>query len=160
MANIKISGFEQYETLLRNLEKSAEDIAKRGVYEGAKVVADAVKAQISDISSEGPSDYERKRREKQKEGLLKSLGIAPMRNDDGFINTHVGFDDYNDIKTEQYPNGQPNAMVARIYNSGTSHNRKQPFFKQAISQSKERCKKAMALEVDKCIKAIEKGGRT
>ena len=160
MANVKLTGFEKYETLLRNLEKSAEGIAKRGVYEGAKVVADAVKAQISDISTEGPSDYERKRREKQKEGLQKSLGIAPMRNDNGFINTQVGFDDYNDIKTKKHPNGQPNAMVARIYNSGTSHNKKQPFFKRAINQSKEECKNAMALEVDKCIKAIEKGGRT
>ena len=47
MANIKFSGFTEYETLLRNLEKSTEGIAKRGVYEGAKVVADAVKAQIS-----------------------------------------------------------------------------------------------------------------
>lgn len=159
MANVKLTGFEKYETLLRNLEKSAEGIAKRGVYEGAKVVADAVKAQISDISTEGPSDYERKRREKQKEGLQKSLGIAPMRNDNGFINTQVGFDDYNDIKTKKHPNGQPNAMVARIYNSGTSHNKKQPFFKRAINQSKEECKNAMALEVDKCIKAIEKGGR-
>ncbi|MBQ5659141.1 MAG: hypothetical protein IIV02_06440 [Peptococcaceae bacterium] len=159
MANIKISGFEQYETLLRNLEKSTEDIAKRGVYEGAKVVADAVKEQISDISSEGPSDYERKRREKQKEGLKKSLGISPMRNDNGFVNTLVGFDDYNDIKTKKHPGGQPNAMVARIFNSGTSHNKKQPFFKRAINQSKEECKNAMALEVDKCIIAIEKGGR-
>ena len=160
MANVKLTGFEKYETLLRNLEKSAEGIAKRGVYEGAKVVADAVKAQISDISTEGPSDYERKRREKQKEGLQKSLGIAPMRNDNGFVNTLVGFDDYNDIRTEKHPGGQPNAMVARIYNSGTSHNKKQPFFKKAINQSKEACKNAMELEVDKCIKAIEKGGRT
>lgn len=160
MANIKFSGFMEYETLLRKLEKDSEAIAKRAVYEGAKVVADAVKVNISGISPEGPSDYEYERREKQKDGLKKSLGIASMRNDNGFINVRVGFDGYNDIKTKKHPNGQPNVMVARIYNSGTSHNRKQPFFKQAISQSKEGCKKAMALEVDKCIKAIEKGGRT
>ena len=160
MANIKFSRFTEYETLLRKLEKDSEAIAKRAVYEGAKVVADAVQVQINSISPEGPSDYERKRREKQKDGLKKSLGISSMRNDNGLINVLVGFDGYNDIKTKKHPNGQPNAMVARIYNSGTSHNRKQPFFKRAINQSKEGCKNAMALEVDKCIKAIEKGGRT
>lgn len=160
MANIKFSGFTEYETLLRKLEKDSEAIAKRAVYEGAKVVADAVKVNISSISPEGPSDYEYERREKQKDGLKKSLGIASMRNDNGFINVRVGFDGYNDIKTKKHPNGQPNAMVARIYNSGTSHNKKQPFFKRAINQSKEGCKNAMELEVDKCIKAIEKGGRT
>lgn len=160
MANIKFSGFSEYEAMLRRLERDAEAIAKRAVYEGAKVVADTVKAQIGSISSEGPSDAERERREKQKAGLKESLGISSMRNDNGFINVKVGFDGYNDICTKKHPNGQPNAMVARIYNSGTSHNRKQPFFKRAISQSKEECKRAMALEVDKSIKAIEKGGRT
>ena len=124
MANIKFSGFAEYETLLRKLEKDSEAIAKRAVYEGAKVVADAVKIQISGISPEGPSDYEYDRREQQKDGLKKSMGISPMRNDSGFINVLVGFDGYNDIKTNKHPNGQPNAMVARIYNSGTSHNRK------------------------------------
>ena len=135
MANIKFSGFMEYETLLRKLEKDSEAIAKRAVYEGAKVVADAVKVNISGISPEGPSDYEYERREKQKDGLKKSLGIASMRNDNGFINVRVGFDGYNDIKTKKHPNGQPNVMVARIYNSGTSHNRNS-LSRQSASQKK------------------------
>ena len=154
MANIKYTGFDDYMALLRNIEANAEDIAKKAVYEGAKVVADAVKTQINSISVAGASSYEEERREKQKECLRESLGISPMRDDSGFLNVKVGFDGYNDIKTRKYPNGQPNAMVARIFNSGTSHNRKQPFFKRAISQSKERCKEVMRVEVEETIKAI------
>lgn len=150
MAKIKLKGFEDYEMIIRKLEQDTEAIAKRAVYEGAKVVADSVKVQISGISPEGPSDYEYDRREKQKDGLKKSLGISPMRNDNGFINVKIGFDGYNEL-------GQPNAMIARIFESGTSFSSKQPFFKRAINQSRKACETKMKLEIDKQIKAITEG---
>ena len=133
MANIKFKGFENYAGIIKELEKHSKDIAGAAVYAGAKVVADKVKRQIDHIDSGEKSDYEYDRRERQKEGLRKSMGISAMRNDNGFLNVKVGFDGYNDIKTRKYPNGQPNAMVARVFNYGTSHNRKQPFFKNAIT---------------------------
>ena len=162
MANIKFEGFENYAGILKELEKHSGDITGTAVYAGAKVVADKVKRQIDHIDSGSKSDYEYDRRERQKEGLRKSMGISAMRNDDGFINVKVGFDGYNDIKTRKYPNGQPNAMVARIFNSGTSHNRKQPFFKNAVAESKKVSENAMAAAVDEKILAIyenQKGGK-
>ena len=153
--------------ILKQLEDQAESLAGTAVYAGAKVVADKVKRQIDHIDTGNAwdanySDYEYDRRERQKEGLRKSMGISAMRNDNGFLNVKVGFDGYNDIKTRKYPNGQPNAMVARIFNSGTSYNRKQPFFKNAIAESKLVAENAMAIAVDEKILAIyenQKGGK-
>ena len=167
MANIKFKGFESYAEILKQLEDQAESLAGTAVYAGAKVVADKVKRQIDHIDPGNAwdanySDYEYDRRERQKEGLRKSMGISAMRNDNGFLNVKVGFDGYNDIKTRKYPNGQPNAMVARVFNSGTSHNRKQPFFKNAITESKKITENAMAAAVDEKILAIyenQKGGK-
>lgn len=167
MAKIEFKGFESYAGILKQLEELSDNIAGAAVYAGAKVVADKVKRQIDHIDSGHAwdakySDYEYERREKQKEGLRKSMGISAMRNDNGFLNVKVGFDGYNDIRTRKYPNGQPNAMVARIFNSGTSYNRKQLFFKNAVTESKGIAENAMAVAVDEKILAIyenQKGGK-
>ena len=150
MANIKLKGFDDYETLIRHLEQSTEDIVASSIYEGAKVVADAVKIQINGIRSDGPSEYEKRRRLIQIRGLKESMGISSMRNDNGFINVKIGFDGYNEL-------GQPNVMIARVFESGTSFSSKQPFFKRAINQSRKTCETKMKLEIDKQIKAITEG---
>ena len=150
MANIKLKGFEDYERIIWNLEQNTEDIVASSIYEGAKVVADAVKIQINGIRSDGPSEYEKRRRLIQIRGLKESMGISPMRNDNGFINVKIGFDGYNEL-------GQPNAMIARVFESGTSFSSKQPFFKRAINQSRKACETKMKLEIDKQIKAITEG---
>ena len=150
MANIKLEGFEDYERIIWNLEQNTEDIVASSIYEGAKFVADAVKIQINGIRSSGPSEYETKRRLIQIRGLKESMGISPMRNDNGFINVKIGFDGYNEL-------GQLNVMIARVFESGTSFSSKQPFFKRAINQSRKACETKMKLEIDKQIKAITEG---
>lgn len=150
MANIKLKGFEDYERIIWNLEQNTEDIVASSIYEGAKVVADAVKIQINGIRSDGPSEYEKRRRLIQIRGLKESMGISSMRNDNGFINVKIGFDGYNEL-------GQPNVMIARVFESGTSFSSKQPFFKRAINQSRKTCETKMKLEIDKQIKAITEG---
>ena len=150
MAKVSIYGIEETAAMLKELQKQSEPIIKAGVYDGARVMADAVKSQIVGIRTEGPSFYETRRRKIQKEGLRESMGITSMRNDKGFLNVKIGFDDYNEL-------GQPNAMVARIFESGTSFSSKQPFFKRAINQSRKACETKMKLEIDKQIKAITEG---
>ena len=150
MAKVELKGFDDYETLIRHLEQSTEDIVSSGVYEGAKVVADAVKIQINGIRSSGPSEYETRRRLIQIRGLKESMGISSMRNDNGFINVKIGFDGYNELD-------QPNVMIARVFESGTSFSSKQPFFKRAVNQSRKACETKMKLEIDKQIKAITEG---
>lgn len=87
----------------------------------------------------------------QKEGLRRSIGIAKMRKEGSFWNVKIGFSGYNKITTKTWPSGQPNAMVARSVESGTSWMQKQPFMRKAENSSKVRCEQAMANEIDKQI---------
>lgn len=150
MANIKLKGFEDYERIIWNLEQKTEDIVASSIYEGAKVVADAVRTQMNGIRLDGPSEYETRRRMVQIRGLKESMGISPMRNDNGFINVKIGFDDYNEL-------GQPNAMVARIFESGTSFSSKQPFVKRAVSRARKMAEETMKATIDEKIYALTEG---
>lgn len=150
MAKIELKGFEDYGTMIRNLEQNTEDIVASSIYEGAKVVADAVRTQMNGIRSDGPSEYETRRRMVQIRGLKESMGISPMRNDNGFINVKIGFDGYNEL-------GQPNAMIARVFESGTSFSSKQPFVKRAVSRARKMAEETMKATIDEKIYALTEG---
>lgn len=150
MAKVSIYGIEETAAMLKELQKQSEPIIKAGIYDGARVMADAVKSQIVGIRTEGPSFYETRRREIQKEGLRESMGITSMRNDKGFLNVKIGFDDYNEL-------GQPNAMVARIFESGTSFSSKQPFVKRAVSRARKMTEETMKATIDEKIYALTEG---
>ena len=72
----------------------------------------------------------------------------------GFYNVKIGFDGYNSVKTKRWPSGQPNAMVARSIESGTSWMTKQPFMRKAEQASKSQCEHVMSETVDIEIKKI------
>ena len=72
------------------------------------------------------------------------MGIAKMkRKEGGVFDVKLGFDGYNEVKTKKYPNGQPNAMIARSINSGSSYMRRQPFMDMTIRVSKDRAEAAI-----------------
>lgn len=157
MANIKIYGFKKYEKQLEDLSRNISEIEGQAIYESAKVVADAVRDGIDGLKTDGRKPYERKRREKQKQGLQESFGISPLRDDNGFLNVKLGFNGYNSrVETKQFPNGQPNAMVARVFNSGASGVTKQPFFDKAVRRmrkpAQERMKQVLEDEIEKIMR--------
>ena len=155
MAKITFYGFESYEKKLRDLSANIEQIEGEAIYLAAKEVADEVKAGIHWLNAgslsgkETPEETER--REKQRQGLLESFGISPMEEENGFKNVKLGFDGYNSVRTPKYPNGQPNVMVARIFNSGTSFSSKQPFFDNAIRLTRNKAKKIMKETIEAAI---------
>ena len=67
---------------------------------------------------------------------------------------HIGFDGYNSIKSAQWPQGQPNQMVARSVESGTSFMAANPVIKKSISKARPAAKKAMERAGDQQIKKI------
>lgn len=111
MATFKFDGLQAYEKQLDELGRAAPAICNLSLYEGAKVLADAVKAEIPGLAL--PS-------ERQKAGLKAGMGIARFWEKDGTILTKIGFDGYNAVKTKRWPNGQPNAVIARALIRGTS----------------------------------------
>ena len=156
MAKIQFTGIDAYIQQLSTLGNSSQGLCKRALYDGAAVVADAVRAEIealpvTDVNEEpqGILEYER-------DGLLEGLGIAKMKEDDGRVSTRVDFDGYNRLKSKAYPKGHPNSMVARAINSGTSARRKNPFMQRAIKKAREKAQQAMAARMDADINEIMK----
>lgn len=156
MAKISFSGLDTYMESLRKLGAEADRISGNAIYEGAKILADEIKSGIKQLDVGTESEYEIERREIQKEGLEKGFGVSVLKDDDGFMNVLIGFNGYNELKTPKFKDGQPNQMVARIFNSGTSHNRKQPFFDNAVKLTKKRVKLKMQETFEKEVEKIMK----
>lgn len=153
MATFQFSGIDEYASKVSSLVEKSEGMIKRAVYDGASVVLEAVIAEI-DALPVIKNGYRRTTlpmtgvTETQKRGLLAGVGLAKMRNDSGLVNTKLGFDGYNAVRTNKYPNGQPNALIARAVNSGSSVRVKNPFINRAVRAAKAKAEAAMAGRFD------------
>ena len=162
MAKFQFEGLDDYLKQLQDLATSTDGIIKRAVYDGAAEVAKAVEAEIRALP-EVEHGYQYPWQlpingvtKEQKDGLLEGLGLAKMQNENGYINTKLGFDGYNKVETKRFPSGQPNALIANAINSGTSTRRKDPFINRAVKASKAKAEAAMAARLDEDIKNITK----
>lgn len=162
MAKITFPGLNDYELMISKLSKGVDDIAGKAIYAGAGIVADAIKENIKALPIVRGYGTEKDPlpggvTAPQKAGLIDGMGISPMQSDAGYLNVKIGFDGYNATKTEKYPQGQPNQLVARGVESGTSWKEKKPFIRPAINASKSRAEAEMARILDQEIEKITKG---
>lgn len=161
MAKVTFKGISAYVDKLEKLRGSSDDVIGRAVYDGAAVVADAIRKEIDAIpilknqkgSSENLIDGVTRT---QKKGLQDGFGISPVQNDLGFINVKLGFAGYNKTKTKKYPQGQPNALIARAVNSGTSFRKKRRFVDKAVTASRAKAQSTMGKSLDENIGKIMK----
>lgn len=149
-------GLDQYLQQLGNLEMIAPQSMGKAIYEGANIVTDAIRRNIQAMNVDDTPYHEKVVGIKsiQKEGLLHSLGIAKATTDNGFRNVKIGFEGYNKLKSSEYPNGQPNAMIARTFEGGNSFTKKQPFVGPAIRATRRQAEVEMANIVDNDIVKI------
>lgn len=147
MAKFEFEGLSGYVKTLEQLELETDTIIGQAVYEGASVVANMMKAAIYDIPTDERRHVDRRDgiTSVQKAGLINSFGISPLRNDNGYINVKLGFDGYNAI-------GQPNVMIARSVESGTSFMPKFQTFTKATNEAKKKCEETMAKALEEEIK--------
>lgn len=162
MATVSFKSGSEYMIRLQKLsQKASEEVCGRAIYEGAAVMTEAVKKEIDGLRTDSGIGTEEKPlkgpTKAQVEGLKKSIGIARARDDGGFINVKIGFDGYNDTKTKKYPQGQPNQLVARGVERGTSWLEAQPFMKKAVSNGKKEVIEAMEKGFDEKMKEIMEG---
>lgn len=162
MAKITFPGLNDYELMISRLTKDVDSVAGKAIYAGAGIVADAIKENIKALpivrgygTTENPLPGGVTA--PQKAGLIDGMGISPMQDDAGYLNVKIGFDGYNATKTEKYPQGQPNQLVARGVESGTIWKQKKPFIRPAINASKSRAEAEMARILDQEIEKITKG---
>lgn len=128
-------GIDKYIQNMTNLALESEEITKRGVYDGMKVVADAIVAGIGGIKpGHGITEADI-------EGLRTGFGIARIENRGGTINTKSGFAGKNS-------KGKRNSVVAREIESGTSYRTKQSFVGTAGRQAKAAAEQAIAQTID------------
>jgi hypothetical protein len=159
MAKFEVGkGLDDYLADLQKMEQLTDAMCGRAIYQGAKIVADEVRENIKKIPEAKKSKKNefltRGVTEAQRNGLLEGFGIAKKQTSDGFIHVKIGFDGYNETKTEKYPNGQPNSMIARTIESGNSWHQKTPFIAPSCRSAKDRAEGAMQLSIDEDIQQI------
>lgn len=154
------SGLDDYLAQLQELEENTEDIMKKAIYEGAAVVANEIRSATKAIPVDSGMGTQHNKlngvNRVQKAGLLDGLGIAPMKEEGLGWNTKIGFDGYNSMRTKKYPSGQPNVLIARSVESGTSFRAPHPFVGPAARKAKAKAETAMETSIDTSIQAIVK----
>ena len=159
MAKITFPGLHGYELMISRLSKGADDIAGRAIYEGAKIVTDQIAKNIRalPIIKGFGTEFDPLPggvTADQKKGLLETLGIAPMQDDNGYYNVKVGFDGYFDTKYDGDVYRQPAPLVAYGTESGTYWKQKYPFVRPAVNATKKQAEAKMAEVIDTEIQKI------
>ncbi len=164
MAKWTMRGMDEYAAYLQRIGKNTREILGAGVYAMANTVADAVRKNIEALPAkpdiEGIEAYRQGRKAQltisEKKGLQEGFGISPMQNERGYLNVKLGFDGYNEVKTRKYPKGQPNALIARSVESGSSVREKSPFIRPALRQTQNEALKKGQEAIEEKIKQAEK----
>ena len=144
MAKWTMEGMSEYIAYLQSIAGVTDEAIGAGVYAMAEVVADKVRDNIQalpTVSNEANIATYRQGYSRlsdlEKQGLLEGFGVTPMQDDGGYKNVKLGFDGYNSIKTKKYPQGQPNVLIARVTESGSSYRQKTPFMRTAVNASRK-----------------------
>lgn len=155
MAKIEFKGMEEYENRLLELRNLTKEMLGEAIHDGAGIVADSIKSGIQSIpvdetyATGGIKLYGIT--SEQKQGLIDGFGIARMQDDNGYLNVKLGFSGNNSVQTKRYPGGQPNSVIARSVNSGSSFRQRIPFIDNAVNASKSAAEQKMKEKIDKAI---------
>ena len=165
MASFTFKGMKEYEAIISKMYADTAKICGRSIYAAAGIVADEIRSGIEQIPAKPDKyaliAYQKKWQapitETQKKGLADGFGISPLQEEDGYWNVKLGFDGYNGTKTKKFPKGQPNQLVARSIESGTSAIKKYPFVRPAVARSQKRAVEAMQKVIDADLTEKMKG---
>lgn len=140
MATVSFKKGDDYALKLSRLATGSEEIAKKAIYQGAKVVADKIKSNLEGILSPESTGE-----------LVNSFGVTPIERDNtGNWNAKIGFDGYDS-------SGMANQYKARILESGSSRQPKRPFVRPAVNATKKQALEAMKKAIDDETKKIMGG---
>lgn len=154
MAKFRIVGIDAAIKDIDKIGLDVDGIAKMCVYDGAGIVADAVRRNIEGLPVRDPKEHKRRPRgatPDEKAALAAGFGIAKMEQAGDSVNTTLGFDGYDGKPTPKYPKGHAISMIARTIESGSSWLNKTPFLKPAFNSSKAAAEQAMAARFDEEI---------
>lgn len=158
---IRTDGMEDLNAILARLEERATDVASGALFEGAGVVADAMKAAVGSIVTEqfnyvaSPDSTGTKRYASpdEKAALVDKTGIAKFNKTGDGVDTLIGISGKAGYATV---GGKPKAvrLIARSINSGTSFMHKQPVFRKAVTGSQAAAKAALLAKAEEMFNEI------
>lgn len=141
MASVKL---RTSDALIRQLSQisgeGADEAAKRAIYVGAGYMAERIKESLRGVVSENATG-----------DLEDSLGITTIKlNKRGDWSARIGFHGY-DRK------GVSNILKARVLESGSSKQRKRPFFSPAVKKYRKIAEERMKNEAEMTIEKYLEG---
>lgn len=164
MPRITFKNQSDYFLRLQSLEEhfAKQSTIKKAVRAGAAIVADEVRKNLEALPEEQFrhldtfwGDYFREAPTGQKRDLEESFGLSPISRDkNGFVHTKAGFEGYGSFPTKTYPQGVPNALIARAVESGSSVRDKTPFVRPAVNATRKEAVAAMGNVIDGELKKI------
>ena len=160
MATIQFKKGDEYLAKLTKLEALTRDeIIGTSLYGAADIVANEIRSQLNQVpTDEGGYGSEGRIRAGPTKGQVKSLkatlGIASLQVVNGLVNVKIGWDGYNQIKTNRWPHGQPNQMVARSIERGTSFMQKHMFVSKAVKKTSKTALEFMRKNADAKIREL------
>lgn len=162
MAKFEFNAGDEIAIQLSRLADKQDEIAKKALYQAAKIVADKIKDNLKSLPEDTFRYLQENEQfkgvpESQKQDLIEHFGITPIDVDNkGNWNVKIGFDGYGSYKTNKYPKGLPIPLLARAIESGSSVRKKTPFIRPALRSVKSKAEEVMAKVVDKETEKIMK----
>lgn len=160
MARMNFSGAAGLAEKLDQFGAKSQQVAKTCLYDGAGIVADAIRASVDSIPVFVPDGtWHRPMPGLFAEDLadLKSaIDIARFQDTADGPNTQIGFGGYARRKEKDFPSGVPIALLARSIESGSSVRQKHPFFRRAVNASKAKAVAAMQQRLNEEIKELNR----
>ena len=152
--SIHIEGLDELTRKMDKLGEKAQKVASEALYEGAGVMADQVSQAVHGIATE-PFKYAaggRKRKPSPEEKAIlegAKKGVARFRKTGTEVQTSVGMQNsgYGNLNGKTVPIPK----IANAINSGTSFMKKQPFIRQAVSQSAGRAQEAIEEKIRELV---------
>lgn len=131
---MKVIGLTDTTDLLEQVGAKAYAVSSYGLYEGAKVIADEIRASTPVDTGD----------------LAASLTIDPFQSDINGVRTLIHY-------TGTDRKGTPNPLKAAAHESGTSRGQKAThFFSKAVNRAKDKAQTAIADAVTEQIELITK----
>lgn len=164
MAKITFKNQSDYFLKLKQLEVHfvKDSTLEKAVHAGADIVTDAIRGNLESLPEESFRFLDVYAGEHfddvptgQKRDLVEGFGLTPIERDkNGFLYTKAGFDGYGSFPTNDYPQGVPNALIARAVESGSSVRDKTPFVRPAVNATRKEAVEAMDAVIDGELKKI------
>lgn len=152
-------GIDELAANFEKAERAAQGIAKASLYEGAKVMADAMRGGLDSIATEEwhfARGGEKRLPSPEEKAAVQSaeFGVARHQGSGAEFNTVVGITGTGYVEL----NGKdvPAAMLLRSIQSGTSFMTAQPVVRRAINRAKGAAAQAIASEAEARIQKIFK----